>query len=522
LRSLFVSCQSCQIFTFIYYSFEILNNNLSILNMATAINFRAYLETVLLIAARISTEITNVQGYDTIGSFSSATESNVTDLVRNIRKTLVSDTVPDVYHKIPSRKAVILQNLRIYSRYIVIINRAHDDTLGTTANLDRISLHYSRMGNQDDDFRFIPAHPAKYDDRDSDAMLVRMDQWLDTARGRGGTILRYVVRENVIPPAIGDPGFLNPSIEDECIRRTLHGDDNYAANNKEVWSMVFHVTQGTNAWDLVRTYNRRQNGREAFLVLVSHFRGQGQTDQRRATAERVLAQSYYDGKRNLAFQDFTARISGAFDTLADCGDDRVQSHRVTNLMGMIRPEAGLNAAKTNIRANPLVRNSMRLTIDYLTTENTHVQGQRGTATRQRNLSEMSGRARGRHGGYGRGGGRGRGRQGRGYQGRGYQGRARGHGGGRGRGRSGRIGTDQWSEDGTTILNNGGYSNQVYNTFTANDRRIIEQQRSETDRTRTRDLAELTAYRARDSNYREGPPPPPPPPATGTAGSGLRR
>jgi hypothetical protein len=191
-------------------------------------------------------------------------------------------------------------------------------------------------------------------------------------------------------------------------------------------------------------------------------------------------------------------------------------------MGMIRPKAGLNAAKTNIRANPLVRNSMRLTIDYLTTENTHVQGQRGTATRQRNLSEMSGRARGRHGGYGQGGGRGRGRQGRGYQGRGYQGRARGHGGGRGRGRSGRIGTDQWSEDGTTILNNGGYSNQVYNTFTANDRRIIEQQRSETDRTRTRDLAELTAYRARDSNYREGPPPPPPPPATGTAGSGLRR
>ena len=153
--------------------------------MATAINFRAYLETVLLFAARISTEITNVQGYDTIGSFSSATESNVTDLVRNIRKTLVSDTVPDVYNKIPSRKAVILQNLRIYSRYIVIVNRAHDDTLGTTSNLDRISLHYSRMGNQDDDFRFIPAHPAKYDDRDSDAMLVRMDQWLDTARGRG-------------------------------------------------------------------------------------------------------------------------------------------------------------------------------------------------------------------------------------------------------------------------------------------------------------------------------------------------
>ena len=67
--------------------------------MATAINFRAYLEAVLLITARISTEITNVQGYDTIGSFSSATESNVTDLVCNIRKTLVSDTVADVYNR---------------------------------------------------------------------------------------------------------------------------------------------------------------------------------------------------------------------------------------------------------------------------------------------------------------------------------------------------------------------------------------------------------------------------------------
>lgn len=470
--------------------------------------------------APISIEITNVQGYDTIDSFSGATEANVTDLVRSIRKTLVSSTVPDVYHKIPSRKAVILQNLRVYSRYIVVVGRTHDNAFGTTANLDRIALHYARMGNQDDDFRFIPAHPDKYDDKDSDAMLVRMDQWLDTARGRGGTILRYVVRSNILPPAVGDAGFLSPSIEDECIRRALHGDDNYAANNKEVWSMVFHVTQGTNAWDLVRTYNRRQNGRDAYLVLVSHFRGQGQTDQRRATAERTLAQSYYDGKRNLAFQDFTARISGAFDTLADCGDDRVQSHRVTNLMGMIRSEAGLNAAKTNIRANTLVRNSMRLTIEYLTTENTHVQAHRGTTTRQRNLSEV-GRGRGRHGGYGRGGGRGRGRHGRdgrSSQGRGYQGRGRG---GRGRGRGGRTGTgtDQWSEDGTTILNSGGYSNQVYNSFTANDRRVIEQQRSESDRTRSRDLAELNAYRARDTS---AVPPPPPPPTTGTAGSGLRR
>ena len=309
----------------------------------------------------------------------------------------------------------------------------------------------------------------------------------------------YIRTESAVPAGADDPGFLQPDVQSELIRRARHDGDVFAHNNRQIWMMVYHVTHGTEAWSIVRTHNRTANGRQAYLDLVSHYRGEGHQNRIRSDAERTLSKLFWNGKKNFEFSTFTARMTGAFSDLENTGDGRSDRHKVTFLLSKIQEDSGLNAACTHVRGDATLSQDFRGAIEYLTNEANDVATRRATARAQRNISAMgTGRGHGGGNGAGRGGGRG-GRGGR-----------HGRGGGRGRGNGGRqtFPGERWSEDGETLLHNGGYSPERWQSLSRNDRAevICMRQREDSRRQREREVA--AAGRDQGSGGGDGLPPPP--------------
>ncbi|CAJ1938617.1 unnamed protein product, partial [Cylindrotheca closterium] len=159
--------------------------------------------------------------------------------------------------------------------------------------------------------------PPKFDNKNTVELMESLEQWLKRNRGKGGTLLTYVIREHQNPDdnPTADPGFLMPSMEDEAIRWSLHREDQFVANNKAVWNMLYSVCHGTNAWPVRKGYKTTENGRQAYLDLVVHYQGEGQLNKRRDSAYRILNRTHYKGKKNFIFEKFAARVLGAFEDL---------------------------------------------------------------------------------------------------------------------------------------------------------------------------------------------------------------
>ncbi|CAJ1945679.1 unnamed protein product, partial [Cylindrotheca closterium] len=145
----------------------------------------------------------------------------------------------------------MLYDLCDYCRFIYMVDRQHDPAFGTQANLAKINRYYSHLKNKSNEFEDISeVMPPKFDNKNTVELMESLEQWLKRNRGKGGTLLTYVIREHQNPDdnPTADPGFLVPSVEDEAIRRSLHREDQFVANNKAVWNMLYSVCHGTDAW----------------------------------------------------------------------------------------------------------------------------------------------------------------------------------------------------------------------------------------------------------------------------------
>jgi len=76
----------------------------------------------------------------------------------------------------------------------------------------------------------------------------------------------YVFRD-VVKLENNDPGFGEPRIANEMVRRAPHNVDAFHADSAMVWNIIHHVTHDGPGWTWVSAYNPTQNDREAFMAL---------------------------------------------------------------------------------------------------------------------------------------------------------------------------------------------------------------------------------------------------------------
>lgn len=248
--------------------------------------------------------------------------------------------------------------------------------------------------------------------------LDSLDHYLLNKRGLNGTPLAYLVRTQVVPPYADPLVYGQPTYAQELIRRARHGDyPAYQEDNESLWSVIRRLTTGGFAWGWVSAFARTQDGRAAYLQLKTHYLGNSLQDKIQSDADRVLDNTFYDGKaRNFTYETYCTKLNQAFTDLEDCGDKLLESRKVrVFLRGLRAPE--LMPAKAQVLASDHLRETVATAMNYVKTFENTLDSQKSSS---RNVStyESGGRGRGRgdrggRGRGGRGGGRGRGSGGKG-------------------------------------------------------------------------------------------------------------
>jgi hypothetical protein len=156
------------------------------------------------------------------------------------------------------------------------------------------------------DWRTLDKEQAKMDVKDPDELtkladtrkaIEELERFLRRKRGVTGTPLAYLIREHEVPVAANDPGFGRPNFTAELIARARHGDyPDYTIDNQFLWSVIDKMTQKGFAWTWVKDQARDADGRKAFQQLKAHFLGDSFMGKVKSEADKVLENTFYDGK----------------------------------------------------------------------------------------------------------------------------------------------------------------------------------------------------------------------------------
>ena len=200
----------------------------------------------------------------------------------------------------------------------------------TLAEINRIwdfYLNYER--NKDND---IPT-PEKYKPNKLKETLDALDQLLSQVLGDIGLPLTYLIRDEVDPPAAAPPA--QPTMED-MIRRARHNGRFYAADNKKLWDILYATFFGTDGWTWIVSFQRRTNGRGAYLAFKAHFLGGGFRNMLFKRAEASLrALHYEEEKHNFSFHTYVTGLkegNGLVDRYGRPEDSRSQYQQVRKMI----------------------------------------------------------------------------------------------------------------------------------------------------------------------------------------------
>ena len=108
----------------------------------------------------------------------------------------------------------------------------------------------------------------------------------------------------------------------------LQGDE-YLQDRARVWNLLRPLVYGTPAWDYVKQYDARKDGRGAFRTLLRRGEGEAAMDARRTKAEATIAKAQYTGtSRRFTLQNYINLLQGAFTELDECGEPYSERKKV--------------------------------------------------------------------------------------------------------------------------------------------------------------------------------------------------
>lgn len=406
--------------------------------MAAINPLNAYMNATLLIQVATTRLALNAQGLNDFDDFLSLTEKDITDICSNVRKPggtilnplyVVGGNVPQMMPNLGNAVGYVhekrLKMLRYYRLHLQRIQRPFDEASATLARLTNVYALKEADDNEDDDDVTLPAKLTTIDK--VRVTLEDIDDYLVRKKGSSGLPLAYIVRPIVdLPDPLEDPGFGIPTYTLEMIRRGPHTGTFYQRDNVTVWNVVRHVTHEGPAWSWVNSYLRTCDGRQAYLALKQHYLGESFTARLRANADRVIDQTFFDGRsRAFTFERYCETLQQAFTDIESTGEAVSEDRKIRALMLGIRDDR-LVAAKSQVTATRDLRTSFDSAVNFISQfidQRRAVMGGQGGANPPRNVSVTNtgagrgntfGRGRtgggraGRGGGFGRNGGRGRG------------------------------------------------------------------------------------------------------------------
>lgn len=226
------------------------------------------------------------------------------------------------------------------------------------------------------EFRDLRDWEKNHKDVDPDPTIIKGKDWTKTMEkirellrnslGSTGIPLAYVVRDKEEIAEYPEGGW--PSPQDEMIGRAPINNpgDNpertaaFKRDNQKVWTIIATLTTDHDCWTYVHPFQRRRDGRGAFLALWAQFLGPNNVDNMAALAEMTLAKTvYYGEKKRWNFEKCVRQHIAQhtiLENLVPYGYAGIDSRsKVRHLLDSVKTKQ-LDSVKTQIIASANLRN----------------------------------------------------------------------------------------------------------------------------------------------------------------------
>jgi hypothetical protein len=339
--------------------------------------FNNYLTNTIGINLPGATAALNAQGLTSFDDFTTLTEDDIGDVCTNVRKP--GGTIPNPNFNpnqpLPGVPATIanpgtqlghvfekrLKMLRYYCHHMARIQRP---IVANQATIARLSACYRLKEHEDESEDIdLPGKLMKIEKvRD---VLEDIDNYLIRKLGSSGLPLSYIVRETVALDPNDDPGYGLPTPQEEMIARGPHNGVYYQQDNNEVWQMIRHVTHGGPGWSWVQSFQRTCDGRQAYLVIKTHYLGESYSARIRAQADNIIETAFYDGKsRTFTFERYCEVLKSAFTDIEATGELVSETRKVRVLLHGIQDNR-LSHAKSQVLATPMLKETFESALYFI-------------------------------------------------------------------------------------------------------------------------------------------------------------
>ena len=138
--------------------------------------------------------------------------------------------------------------------------------------------------------------------------------------------MSYILRDEVAVPAeasdplVGNEYFgTSGSLLGELTERLEHGDSLYSSDNKTVYMAIATACAGTSVESTIKTFNRTQNGRGAFMALMDHHAGDTKYCSIAKKRQNLLSNIKWN-EQNYSLEKHVSNHRQAVEDLHDCGN----------------------------------------------------------------------------------------------------------------------------------------------------------------------------------------------------------
>jgi len=189
---------------------------------------------------------------------------------------------------------------------------------------------------------------------------------------RHGVKLIYLLREKSwkLPD--------NPTIEDKLHHKIDLLHPTSMRDNQVLWRMIEEWSRDKTWWDTVRPFQKTQDGRGAYLALVSLYLGQDRINarvqlERNRISDDLTVGMYYEGEIKGTWQPYFSGLNSSYAYLEEYGGETYSANsRVLRLLRGIKGDAlskeGIRFAIQHIKISSTLKNDYQAAGAYMATQ----------------------------------------------------------------------------------------------------------------------------------------------------------
>ena len=212
--------------------------------------------------------------------------------------------------------------------------------------------------------------------------------------------LGYIIRE--LAEAPDDVEYDDP--REEKSATVLLAGPNFMIDNKRVFAIIKTLTLAGPGWSWIVKFDKKSDGRKAWLALVAHYEGTSSQNHMKELARKAIRETEFVGdRRNFSFDQYIQVFQKAYATLERLGDPTKPETQVTQFMDNIKDSSiKMEAAMAFVTGNPIYALDFDAATQYmssfvmtLTNRSNKVTRSVGAMTGSKPPSYQGGRGRGR-------------------------------------------------------------------------------------------------------------------------------